>query len=306
MAGGRTPLTGPRNANQKGCQRRPRLQERFLCIDAADAAPRYDRYLRHKHPRQGRPPRAASKRPRTCRLRKGARSVEAWSLAGICVRHRCDLRRIQRADRAKVFGSTSLARSHEETRTADGAVVHHVTLETTQPARPALHPENARRFQAALSLGFRALCVEPRIGLPRIDDPDKRIYLYENDDAKLRARLDRTFEAARAIEARGFGMGPIQKIAARLANRAGVTEPWYSSLDRANSSEEVEIAKAIAEWADGDTVAAHIGFQIEYLCTGDKGAKAGNSIFDPTQRAWLAATYGVQFLTISELAAMVA
>jgi hypothetical protein len=213
---------------------------------------------------------------------------------------------IQRADRAKVFGSTSLARSHEETRTADGAVVHHVTLETTQPARPALHPENARRFQAALSLGFRALCVEPRIGLPRIDDPDKRIYLYENDDAKLRARLDRTFEAARAIEARGFGMGPIQKIAARLANRAGVTEPWYSSLDRANSSEEVEIAKAIAEWADGDTVAAHIGFQIEYLCTGDKGAKAGNSIFDPTQRAWLAATYGVQFLTISELAAMVA
>src|SRR5258708_18442894 len=73
---------------------------------------------------------------------------------------------IQRADRAKVFGSTSLARSHEETRTGDGAtIVHHVTLQTTQPARSALHPENARRFQAALSLGFRAICV-PRIGLP--------------------------------------------------------------------------------------------------------------------------------------------
>jgi len=85
-----------------------------------------------------------------------------------------------------------------------------------------------------------------------------------------------------------------------------VTEPWYSSLDRANSSEEVEIANAIAEWADGDTVAAHIGFQIGYLCTGDKGAKAGNSIFDSTQRAWLSATYGVQLLTISELAAIVA
>ncbi len=85
-----------------------------------------------------------------------------------------------------------------------------------------------------------------------------------------------------------------------------MTEPWYSSLDRANSAEEAEIASAIAEWADGDTVAAHIGYQIEYLCTGDEGAKARNSIFDPTQRAWLAATYGLKLLTISELAAMVA
>jgi hypothetical protein len=59
------------------------------------------------------------------------------------------------------------------------------------------------------------------------------------------------------VEARGFGVMPITRIAARLANRDGVVEPWYRSLDRADDAEGKEIANAIAEWADGDTVAAH-------------------------------------------------
>ncbi len=83
-----------------------------------------------------------------------------------------------------------------------------------------------------------------------------------------------------------------------------MTEPWYRSLDRATGTEENEIANAIAEWADGDTVAAHIAFQIDYLCTGDQ-AKARSSIFNPSERAWVTTTYGVRFVTISELAAMI-
>jgi hypothetical protein len=140
--------------------------------------------------------------------------------------------------------------------------------------------------------------------MPKIDDPNKQIYLYENEDCSLVARFN---DAASAIEARGFGSVPIMKIAAVLANRAGAAgEPWYHSLNRANAAEEAEIAAAFAEWADGDTVAAHIAFQIHYLCTDDKAAKAKTSIFDPVQRAWLKATYDLRFLTISELAAMVA
>jgi hypothetical protein len=211
---------------------------------------------------------------------------------------------IQRADRAKVFGSTYLASRHSEPQVQDdGRVVHAINLQATQRARQPLHDENARRLTAALNLGFRVLSA-PRVAMPRIDDPDKRIYVYEDDEETLGLRLDRFFDAARAIEARGYGMVPITKIATHLASRAGVTEPWYRSLDRANSTEESEIANAIAEWADGDTIAAHIAFQIQYLCTGDKAAKAKNSIFDPTERAWLSATYGVRFLTMSGLAEM--
>jgi hypothetical protein len=86
------------------------------------------------------------------------------------------------------------------------------------------------------------------IAIPRIDDPDKRIYVYEDDEDALASRYERFVQAARAIEARGFGMVPITRIADRLANRGGVVEPWYRSLDRANEAEEKEIANAIAEW----------------------------------------------------------
>jgi hypothetical protein len=229
-------------------------------------------------------------------------ALKAGLLRGFFSETVATLEGIQRGDRAKVFGSTYLATRHSEPEVQDdGKIVHKVNLETTQPDRRPLHQENERRLAAALRLGFRALSA-PRIAMPRIDDPDKEIYVSETEQA-LGPRVQRFLDSASAIEARGFGTAPIMKIASRLAKRAGVTEPWYRSLDRAANLEEAEIANAIAEWADGDTVAAHIAFQIDYLCTGDQ-AKARSSIFSPTERAWLKATYGVQFITMSELAVM--
>jgi hypothetical protein len=211
---------------------------------------------------------------------------------------------IQRSDRAQVFASTRIATAGTEPQVnADGTVTRLLNLQAIQPSRQPLHEENVRRLTAALQLGFRVLSAT-RLLMPKIDDPNKEIYLYGvADDSTLAARFN---DAADAIEARGFGSVPIMKIAAGLANRAGVgAEPWYRSLNRANAAEEGKIASAFAEWADGDTVAAHITFQIQYLCTDDRAAKAKLSIFDPIQRAWLMATFGVRFVTISELAAMV-
>jgi hypothetical protein len=230
-------------------------------------------------------------------------ALRAGQLRGFFCETAATLEGIQRADRASVFGTTYVAtRHHEPEVQPDGAIVHRIDLETTQPARRPLHDENLRRFTAALNLGFRVLAA-PRIAIPRIDDPDKRIYLYEDDEDALALRYERFVQAARAIEGRGFGMVPITRIAERLANRGGVVEPWYRCLDRASEAEEKEIASAIAEWADGDTVAAHISYQIDYLCTGDKAA-ARSSIFNSTEKVWLSERYGVRFMTISELAAM--
>jgi hypothetical protein len=210
---------------------------------------------------------------------------------------------IQRVERAKVFGSTHLETQPSTIEVdASGNETHHVEMKTEQPARAALHPENAARLAAALKLGFRVLSA-PRIGGPKINDPNKTIYA-QSAGAELGARLDRFAEIGRAIERRGYGTAPVKNIAARLAKKAGVKEPWYRSLDRATPAEEKEIANAIAEWADSDTVAAHHAFQIDYLCTGDKAAKAKDSIFSPDDRAWLAETYGMKFITISELAAL--
>jgi hypothetical protein len=80
-----------------------------------------------------------------------------------------------------------------------------------------------------------------------------------------------------------------------------LTGPWYRALSKAqDGAERREIEKAAREWADGDTVAAHIAYQIDILCTADEG---GESVFNKENRAWLIQKYGIHIMTLSELAA---
>ena len=81
-------------------------------------------------------------------------------------------------------------------------------------------------------------------------------------------------------------------------------ELWLQRLGRARNRTEAEkVAKAISEYADGDSIASHYGFGIEKFCSDDfgKGA-AGLSVLDREHRKWLADEFGIQFVTLSELA----
>jgi hypothetical protein len=131
--------------------------------------------------------------------------------------------------------------------------------------------------------------------------------MLEPDEALLAARLDKFMDAVSAIEARGLGAAQGLALARNFAQRDGVTEHWYRSLQRAKDvHEERAVQRAVAEWADADSIAAHIGYGIDFFCTEDKGNSAGGAaIFDSTNRAWLTSTYGVKFITLTELAAMI-
>ena len=61
-------------------------------------------------------------------------------------------------------------------------------------------------------------------------------------------------------------------------------------------------SEACAEWADGELVAAHVGYRNDVICTNDFGRTAGHSVFNTQNRAWLTDTYGIRFATIEELA----
>jgi hypothetical protein len=177
-----------------------------------------------------------------------------------------------------------------------------------EQARHELHPEHRARILAATTLKVHALRGPNRIGWIRVDDPDRIIFeSHEYDDA-LHKALELTTEVASAIQARGVGQALLFKIAAAFATRDNVTEPWPQSLPRArNDAERRQVQRAIAEWADGDAVFSHIGFGIDLLCSEDLGKSTGGvpSILDPTNRAWLSSTYGVKFVTLTELAALV-
>ena len=45
---------------------------------------------------------------------------------------------------------------------------------------------------------------------------------------------------------------------------------WFEGLGRASTdAERAEVARAVAEWADADSIAAHIGYGIDLFCTND-------------------------------------
>lgn len=200
--------------------------------------------------------------------------------------------------RAIVFGNTqtisSMAQTAEDTFT--------ITITPVQPDRHPLHQKQAERFTEALRLGIRLLGA-PRTGMPRAEE---KLYAVE-DPATLGERLNRFFDLGRQIEARDLGSRRAETLAQRLLNGAAPKGPWFTGLGAAKDiHEKREVARAIAEWADADSVAAHYAYGNDYFCTADaakgEGKRGDAAIFDANNRKWLTQEFGVQFITLQDLA----
>lgn len=203
--------------------------------------------------------------------------------------------------RAKVLGNTqtrsSFAQTSEDTFT--------ITITPLQADRLPLHPKQAERFLEAFHLGFRLLGA-PRIGMPRVEE---QFYAVEHPDA-LGERLNRFVDIGRKIEARGLGSSRAKQLAARFAGRTKAGSPWFTALGAANDIHETrEVARAIAEWANADSVAAHYGYGNDIFCTLDGGKaeerRGEPTVLDVSNRAWLTQAFGIQFVTLAKLADLV-
>jgi hypothetical protein len=111
-------------------------------------------------------------------------------------------------------------------------------------------------------------------------------------------------ECSREIAARGSGFGPWETLEEKYP---GIGQPWNSGATAVPASATAAVAKAAAEWADADTVAAHYAYGNDYLCVRDVGETAGaDSVLSAESRAWLASKYAIRFLSAHELAAVIA
>ena len=226
---------------------------------------------------------------------------------------------IMRADRADVFAGTRMVRQPETTEFTKNADLPdavrekvgagdletiRLELRVEQPDRKPLHPETVARVQAAKAVGVKVLKAVPRLAAYHIQDPSGEYFLNPGEGEALRAWRDKACAVARAIEARGVGMAQLKKLGARL----GQSDPqsiWFQSLNRAGDIHEKRgVERTFGEWADADSIAAHVAYAIDVFCSYDVGrGNPGGSVLDHTNRAWLSETYGVRFATIEELAA---
>ena len=211
---------------------------------------------------------------------------------------------IQNAQRGAYFSKARARVDIEEEELPDGRIKVGFVVGADDSLHPGLHPIVARWIAAATALGLKFLYT-PRIGQPR---PSELLsgapFEIEATSEEREARQERFFAALAAIEARGVGFSVLKRIADNIQKRTQQQGPWFSILQAAKDQQEhTQIQKAVGEWADGDTVAAHIAYRNDLICVADKGKSAGGaSIFDDGNRGWLEQTYGVQFVTLSELA----
>lgn len=229
------------------------------------------------------------------------RALQDGRVVGFLCETVVTLEGIKVADRASVFGSTTLTHA---IAVEDPDRIN-INLKMEQPLRTAVHPKQSERLVAALDLGIKLLGA-PRIGMPRVELlPNANPYVAESHD-QLCARLDRYHALAQAIEARGLGSVPAQQLAQRLGNSTNVPSAhWFTSLGAARDiHEKREVARAIAEWADGDSIAAHFGYGNDFFCTSDEAGSGHPSILDAAHRAWLTADFDLRFCTARQLAAL--
>lgn len=151
-----------------------------------------------------------------------------------------------------------------------------------------------KTVEKAAALGFRFVKL-PRIGAashPLVD----RYKAPEN--LPLQDRLDRSFECARYIQSLGCGK---ETLMAMLDDPQNGLVPAIQD----DPITEKKFAQGVAEWMDGDALAATYGYGFEYFCTNDKGAGAGtSSILHPSKRALYVQKYNVKIVTPDELIAL--
>ncbi len=159
---------------------------------------------------------------------------------------------------------------------------------------PGNHPILQEHLDDAMELGFRIVRC-PRIA--GIINPEIENFRYELSGQELKEYHDKLFEVGKQIEEHEAGFYHIQKIGERY------DDVWFKGIAKAPDEEWGNIAKAMAEWADGDSVAISVALGCDYLCTRDEAKGAGTkSVLSNQNLEWLNSNYGFKIITPQDLA----
>jgi hypothetical protein len=178
-----------------------------------------------------------------------------------------------------------------------------ISIGTRWP-RTSIHPKSLELIRSAQKLGMKAL-IGPRYLGNSLSVRGFGEDFYEDyvSPADVVTRGGKTNEVEAALRQRGVGRARAVELGLTYSERDNASgEFWMQGLGRARDTERRKVLEAINEWADGDAIAAHVGYSNDLFCTHDRGGSSGQcSVLHPSKRAWLRSTYGIEFVTLSEL-----
>jgi hypothetical protein len=210
-----------------------------------------------------------------------------------------NLEAIARELRASYFGDYRPSVLVEEQPANEPGVCHsRICIGPELSNFPETDPLMEGKLENARALGFTLLSA-PRFGMPRNPLLTKSDFGDRNPD-EITQQQTIFFEAVDFVSTLGSG----SEFAKRIANKVRTTEAvWHEALKRTSKA---QASRAIGEWADGDAVAAHISYGLDYFCTRDKAKSAGSkSVFSKENRAKLTEQFGISFINPSDLVELI-
>jgi len=214
---------------------------------------------------------------------------------------------VRRRDRASVFrdieiSSTSTHSVAPPSPDGPATVSRTITRRTSFDHFPSAHEKLSRSLHEAVTLGFKMIRVPP-IGWMRLEEAWYKP--TPADEGQLSDLLHRTNVAAVSFEEQGCGVAWVTELgeeALRIhpeLTQRGIQSPF---LAFAYGDNQAAIPDAVAEWADGDALAAHYGHGHDVFCSLDRGRQAGSrSILQGSRRTWLMREFGIKVSSPIEL-----
>lgn len=203
---------------------------------------------------------------------------------------------IKKKDRKNIISSMKMETKFEITE-VNGGIDIQVTLSPNSEVTFKNNPILKAHFDDAMNLGFKISRL-PRIG--GIENHEASNYLVHHDSKGLK----KGFDAGKKIEELGAGVAQIKKIGTKYKTNNEVN--WIMGLANAPQTENGNIARAAAEWADGDSIATCIAANCDYFCTRDEAKKAGSqSVLSPKNIKVLQKDYGIKIITPENLAKLI-
>jgi len=179
----------------------------------------------------------------------------------------------------------------------DGAIKLSFSMGPDRSAHPGSSHYLTKHWADAEKLGFKLLHC-PRVSA--VTNPSLKAEWFINVTKEIANRFG---ACSREIELNGCGIRQLKEIGKKYAD-AG--QPWHLGIPLSPDSDETAVSKAVAEWADGDAVAAHYAYGNDYICTRDVAKSGGpDSVFSLKNREWLESKYGVEFISPENLSAMI-
>ena len=137
--------------------------------------------------------------------------------------------------------------------------------------QPELNDFLREHLNNAINAGFKIIHL-PRIG--GFVNNEVEQYITKLSGEEFKNYYEIAVEVAKRIESLNAGFKWFEEIGLKYEQKV------FDGIRKAPDSEDNNIAKAVAEWADGDTIACAVGIGSDYICTKDDAKGAGvNSVF---------------------------